>query len=94
VKPVQRGQLAGRSDCEDRAAAAGYISTPTRNSCPVEVPVSSLNQPGFRVLAVRTACLGAKLVQRSQCARWGDFEDRANVGPTGWVVPYKSPSGP
>ena len=73
---MQCGQRTCWGDFEGRAIAVRSA----RVSCPVEVPVGSLNQPyPQRVFAVSVV----EAVQRGQRARWGDFEDRATAISTG-----------
>jgi hypothetical protein len=50
------------------STATGGVPAPTR--CPVEVPVSGLDQ---RCIGVSAAREWAKIVQRLERATWGDF---------------------
>src|ERR1022692_1583703 len=68
--------------------------SPTKGTCPVEVPIGGLDEPSLRPGAVRAVCLGAEAVKRGQRATLGDFEDRAlAVGPATHGRPVEAPIG-
>ncbi len=75
AKAVERSQRAAGRHFEDRAIALGPAA-PGR--CPIEIPISSLDQPGDRIGAVRTTFFLAKGVKRRQCAVWSHCEDCAS----------------
>ncbi len=86
---MERGQLARRSDFENRAAARGAIRVvtvgPTIECCPVEIAVGSLHYTCLRQLAVSAVGSRTKAVERGQFPTWSDFENCApllTVGPT------------
>ena len=75
AEAVKRRQGATPCDSEDRAIAVG----PSILGCPIEVPISGLDQPRHGVRAVRARTLSAEAVQRRQRAARGDFEDSAII---------------
>src|ERR1017187_9997023 len=68
--------------------------SPTKRTCPVEVPIGGLDEPRLGPSTVRAVCLGAEAVQRGQRATRGDFEDGAGaVGPSIIRRPVEAPIG-
>jgi hypothetical protein len=59
AKVVKRGQIARRSDFENRAMT-GFTAS---NGCPVEIPVRGLDQARLGGISIWAAGLGAKFVK-------------------------------
>src|SRR5580658_625608 len=72
-KAVECGQRPSWSDLEDCTVGTGSAI----RGCPVQTPIRSLNQSGFRVGAVTTIGQPTKAMEGCQRPGWSDFENRA-----------------